>query len=118
DAFHASLNCPVPQFCPAIMVMDDHSMAECNKQTHQCEAVKPADIHCGGNMTDPHQCPDRFQCVGGPLVGDVGGSCMQFCGGIATFQCDFGFECRDNPYDSCDPSNGGADCGGLCYKTN
>lgn len=37
-----------------------------------------------------------------------------FCGGIAGFPCPDGMECTDDPTDSCDPNNGGADCGGIC----
>ena len=50
------------------------------------------------------------------LAYDGTGECMQFCGGFAAMPCDFGYECRDNPNDDCDPANGGADCGGLCYE--
>jgi hypothetical protein len=78
-------------------------------------AVLPGDVHCGGNTTNPHACPDSFACVGGPLVGDVGGTCAQVCGGIAGLGCDDANQmCFDNPFDSCDPSNGGADCPGIC----
>ena len=38
------------------------------------------------------------------------------CGGIAGFPCPDGFECVDDPSDSCDPRTGGADCGGMCVK--
>ncbi|MDD5055591.1 MAG: hypothetical protein PHZ00_04985 [Candidatus Peribacteraceae bacterium] len=38
----------------------------------------------------------------------------QFCGGIAAFPCPTGFDCVDDPTDSCDPASGGADCGGIC----
>ncbi len=41
-------------------------------------------------------------------------SSAKMCGGIAGFQCDSGTHCIDNPNDSCDPKNGGADCGGIC----
>ena len=41
-------------------------------------------------------------------------SSAKFCGGIAAFPCDAGYQCVDNPDDSCDPMNGGADCGGIC----
>ncbi len=37
-----------------------------------------------------------------------------FCGGIAGIACPSGMSCVDNPDDSCDPENGGADCGGIC----
>ncbi|QRK07038.1 hypothetical protein JQX13_44460 [Archangium violaceum] len=39
-----------------------------------------------------------------------------FCGGIAAIQCPEGFTCVDDPSDTCDPNNGGADCGGICEK--
>jgi hypothetical protein len=37
-----------------------------------------------------------------------------FCGGFAGIQCAGAGMCVDDPTDSCDPDNGGADCGGLC----
>lgn len=37
-----------------------------------------------------------------------------FCGGIAGFPCPDGETCVDDPNDDCDPSKGGADCGGIC----
>src|SRR5262245_53616785 len=40
-----------------------------------------------------------------------------FCGGIAGFACPAGYVCVDDPHDSCDPNNGGADCGGYCKRT-
>ena len=36
------------------------------------------------------------------------------CGGMAGFPCPDGFECVDDPSDSCDPATGGADCSGIC----
>ncbi len=40
-----------------------------------------------------------------------------FCGGIAGLACPDGMQCVDDPDDSCDPENGGADCGGICTGT-
>lgn len=38
-----------------------------------------------------------------------------FCGGFAGIPCKAdGDYCVDDPRDSCDPKQGGADCGGLC----
>jgi hypothetical protein len=37
-----------------------------------------------------------------------------FCGGIAGIPCPKGQTCVDDPSDSCDPKQGGADCGGIC----
>jgi hypothetical protein len=36
------------------------------------------------------------------------------CGGFGGLPCAAGKECVDDPNDSCDPNNGGADCGGIC----
>jgi len=38
----------------------------------------------------------------------------QFCGGFAAIPCPEGLVCVDDPNDSCDPNQGGADCGGIC----
>jgi hypothetical protein len=37
-----------------------------------------------------------------------------FCGGFAGIPCPGAGDCLDDPRDDCDPSNGGADCGGVC----
>lgn len=36
------------------------------------------------------------------------------CGGFTARPCPDGLTCVDDPNDSCDPNNGGADCGGVC----
>jgi hypothetical protein len=36
------------------------------------------------------------------------------CGGFAGIPCGANEECVDDPTDSCDPKNGGAECGGIC----
>ena len=38
----------------------------------------------------------------------------EFCAGIAQFPCPQGLACVDDPRDDCDPTRGGADCGGVC----
>jgi hypothetical protein len=53
---------------------------------------------------------------------EPGGVCTQqfcgeepvTCGGIAGRPCPGAGSCVDDPSDSCDPENGGADCGGVC----
>jgi hypothetical protein len=40
----------------------------------------------------------------------------QMCGGIAGFPCPDGMECVDDPKDNCDPTQGDADCAGICVK--
>jgi hypothetical protein len=44
-------------------------------------------------------------------------SSKTFCGGIAGIHCPDDQTCVDDPSDSCDPMNGGADCGGMCIPT-
>ncbi len=39
------------------------------------------------------------------------------CGGFTGKACPDGLTCVDDPNDSCDPANGGADCGGICQKS-
>jgi len=50
------------------------------------------------------------------LEGTRGGN-GQFCGGFAGIACPEGYTCVDDPNDSCDPNQGGADCGGICQKS-
>jgi hypothetical protein len=49
-------------------------------------------------------------CVGGQPPDDD----APFCGGIAGFPCPGAGDCVDDPGDDCDPTRGGADCGGIC----
>ena len=114
DAFQESLDCAAVM-CPAVMPPADHSMAQCNFDTKKCELVAPKDIVCNAFSMNPHSCPPNFTCLENPMIADAGGKCVQNCGGFAGFQCsDPNEECVDNPNDSCDPNNGGADCGGIC----
>jgi hypothetical protein len=114
-AYQASLGCAQPTICPKIAVRPDYSVAECNNGTHKCELVQPKDIKCGGFIMNSHSCPDGYRCQLPIGVADVPGKCVQQCGGIAARPCnDPNEECVDDPTDSCDPKNGGADCGGIC----
>lgn len=61
---------------------------------------------------------------GGGASGGTGGgdeeppvSSGPACGGIAARECPGLGTCADDPSDSCDPRNGGADCGGKCSCT-
>jgi len=119
SAYTASLACAPNPICPKFLTRPDYSAPECNQGTHKCELVKPADIRCGGFIAPAmqHECPAGYRCshIGPGLHPDAGGKCIQFCGGIAGFACHEANEtCVDDPSDSCDPANGGADCGGLC----
>jgi hypothetical protein len=92
-------------------------MAECIQ--NKCTAVPVAEIACGGFTINPHSCPEGYECTGDGLARDLPGQCTpvatdRTCGGIANLQCPAGQICVENPNDSCDPNNGGADCGGVC----
>lgn len=41
---------------------------------------------------------------------------VKHCGGLAGLSCSSGQTCVDDPADSCDPANGGADCTGICLN--
>ncbi len=113
--YQAGLECPQPLFCPMMMIRDDHSMAQCNAATKKCELVLPKDIACGGFTLNSHQCPVGYSCQLPIAQPDVPGKCVQRCGGFAGIQCSDPDEaCVDDPTDTCDPKNGGADCGGIC----
>jgi len=115
DAYRASLACDEPLYCPLIMVVDDHSVAQCNDQTHTCEVVKPKDVACNAFSPNPHACPDGWQCRLPESIADAPGKCVQQCGGYAGLACSTpDDECVDDPTDDCDPTRGGADCGGVC----
>ncbi|OJD40353.1 uncharacterized protein BKCO1_100013 [Diplodia corticola] len=94
---------------------------------------EPQTMRCGGPdpAADPDSspCPSGFTCVRdlspdaerpnggcGPACGEYGVCIVpQGCGGFAATPCaEEGRECVDDPSDGCDPSDGGADCMGVC----
>jgi hypothetical protein len=46
--------------------------------------------------------------------GSLASRSFAVCGGFAGIKCNAGFRCIDDPSDSCDPKQGGADCSGIC----
>jgi hypothetical protein len=107
-AFAAGLGCGAYDFCPTFIVADDDTQAECNQKTHLCEAVKAADIACGGGMPNAHACPESFACVGGPV--DRPGHCARECNDAQGVACDGDAVCSANP--DCDAGEAG--CMGVC----
>jgi hypothetical protein len=82
---------------------------DCGPTTSPCAAVL-----CGpGTHCEAHE----VQCVRAPCppVGTcVPDATVVRCGGFAGLPCPGNGKCSDDPSDSCDPSAGGADCGGIC----
>lgn len=108
-------------------VEDENGNAECVPVTG-CAAMLcgPYDIcveDAAGNGTcklaDPCM---AMKCAAGTICTSTGiakAACIKppACGGFAGIQCKSPLECVDSPFDSCDPDNGGADCGGICQCT-
>jgi hypothetical protein len=86
-----------------------------NDSVHDCGTNNPcAAVTCPvGSMcvVVAPPCIPGGQC---PLIGACVAQKVQRCGGIAGIQCPGGGKCVDDSSDSCDPNNGGADCGGIC----
>lgn len=86
----------------------------------------PTYAPCGGDREDgPLECEEGFKCVDDPRKEGCGMACddtgicvpkgLEMCGGFAGFPCEEeGRVCIDDPFDDCDPENGGADCAGIC----
>lgn len=86
----------------------------------------PTYAPCGGHRKEgPLECEEGFACVDDPRKDGCGMACddtgicvpegLVMCGGFAGFPCEEeGRVCIDDPFDDCDPMNGGADCAGIC----
>ncbi|MFO0666828.1 MAG: hypothetical protein U0174_22950 [Polyangiaceae bacterium] len=73
----------------------------------------------GYHCEEPTGCVPNFdcstvRCASGTRNVPTLGCCLPTCGGIRGLACANGAKCVDDPTDSCDPQNGGADCGGVC----
>ena len=109
-------NACTPGICAQYMLLDNR-VAECNNGTHTCEMVAPSDIVCQAYSINSHSCPAGYNCAQNPQVADIGGKCVETCGGFTGKQCSgVNDVCVDDPNDSCDPAHGGADCGGICQS--
>lgn len=102
----------------------DSSGADC---PGVCEPARPpqctADEDCVHILGGCTPCPDgtfacpHSECRDG-MCALLIDACVTpgFCGGIAGFPCPPGSTCVDDPRDDCDPTTGGADCGGMCVR--
>ena len=66
---------------------------------------------CNSGLCAAVLCPTGSDCD--PATGKCVPAPVR-CGGIAGIACPGLGRCLDDPSDSCDPTNGGADCGGIC----
>jgi hypothetical protein len=75
DSYNDHNVCENPGMICSHHVIVDNRVAECNLGSGACELVKPADIRCGGFTSNPHACPDGYQCHLNNIP-DVPGSCV------------------------------------------
>jgi len=81
---------------------------------------KPTDVVCTQVITQYCSCEGETKTSSNGCVFDRfahKGECEpqpKSCGGFANLPCPSGEICVENPNDSCDPQNGGADCPGMC----
>jgi hypothetical protein len=107
--------CPDGQYCNALregICPGRRHIGVCAAEPEICTDIFQPVCGCDGN-TYPNSC--NAAAAGVAVLHD--GACAtvrQTCGGIAAIPCPGGGRCVDDPTDSCDPSDGGADCGGIC----
>lgn len=79
---------------------------------------KPTNVFCTQVVTPYCSCDGQTKYSSNGCVFDRfehTGECQKTsCGGFAGTPCPSGQLCVDDPGDSCDPNNGGADCPGVC----
>lgn len=112
------VHCPNGQICayPPDSICYDGKVTDC---TGICVGAP-----CGGKRQAPYpSCPADQTCARRPSqpaedqVADLSGICVfekATCGGKKGGKCRKGWQCVDNPNDSCYPHQGAKDCGGLC----
>ncbi len=126
DAGNPPMSCgghrPNPPMCPSgYKCVDDPNTCS---MAVDCPGICVVDpdriVICGGFTPNPISCGAGEICIDNPTTAsmalDAPGICVRkvFCGGIAGVQCPGAYTCVDDPSDSCNPNQGGADCSGMC----
>jgi hypothetical protein len=120
DAYEASFTCPQEHpICP-LFIINDTRAAECNVGKHACEMVAIDQIKCGGFTTNPHACPEGYECQFGNIP-DVPGTCVESKVCVQNVECIQGShwdlqacKCVADPKDNCGGCAKGQYCS-LCW---
>lgn len=97
---------PCPGICEPANTGECRSDADCPVILVACAICPDGSAACPRGSCEHGKCRLFIDVCEGP----------GFCGGIAGFPCAPGYTCVDDPEDDCDPSAGGADCGGVCVR--
>ena len=120
-AFHGS--CKSDKNCEVLMnFYCDQLEGKCKEKLQEGYCCDPADDLCGEGLIcvgDGYENPYVCKADGSgttPLEICSNEVCGGFAGSTCNCACEDGYAptCVDDPNDSCDPTNGGADCSGLC----
>jgi hypothetical protein len=104
----AATTCPTGTTCAVNKSLPPQAVCIPN-EPDPCATVRcAAGTHCEAK---PVVCV-RAPCP--PVAECVKDAAAVHCGGFAGRPCPGRGRCDDDPSDTCDPANGGADCGGLC----
>jgi hypothetical protein len=112
------LTCPTGQYCDfgagQCKVADAQGTCK-TKPTICTKEFKPV-CGCDGK-TYGNACTAAAEGVSIDRQGECAPPEPQVCGGITGKQCPTDQVCVDDPTDTCDPKQGGADCIGICQST-
>lgn len=109
--------------CPGLGRCGDDPSDDCDpeKGGADCAGICICDVKakCHEGQTwnadpDACRCEDAAPAEGDAGTEDVAEEAVR-CGGFAAIACPGASTCEDDPDDDCDPTNGGADCGGVCH---